>query len=477
MGTHVPHYRLSAAEIGSFFGQKAKDSTRSVAAYDEDTTTMAVAAARQAYRSAATASAPSALWFATTFPTYAEKSNAAVVHAALQLPRNVAALDIGSSNRSGLAALAAACRSADTIAVAAADMRFGQPNSPDEAQGADAGAAFVVGEDSVIAEFLGSAAVTEELVDRWRIPGETRTRQWEERFGETRYGAIGLEILDALQDQLGLSRGEIAHLVITGQSPRAVATMTKRVGASADVVTSSIGNSGCVQPLLALSSALEAAKPGDIVMVVHLSDGADAVAFKATDAIGGAQPKMQLGKQISGGDSSLRYSKYLGWRGLLNVEPPRRPEPARVSSPAASRREAWKFGFVGSQSGNGSGDRHLPPQRVAFGASGDGELVVDDMAPIHMADVHATIATFTVDRLVYSQSPPVIFAIVDFDGGGRFPVELTDCAPDDVHIGDRVEMTFRKLSTSDGIANYFWKARLMTDGGLAATNEKDQSNG
>ena len=162
------------------------------------------------------------------------------------LPRNVAALDIGSSNRSGLAALAAACRSADTIAVAAADMRFGQPNSPDEAQGADAGAAFVVGEDSVIAEFLGSAAVTEELVDRWRIPGETRTRQWEERFGETRYGAIGLEILDALQDQLGLSRGEIAHLVITGQSPRAVATMTKRVGASADVVTSSIGNSGCV---------------------------------------------------------------------------------------------------------------------------------------------------------------------------------------------------------------------------------------
>jgi uncharacterized OB-fold protein len=76
-----------------------------------------------------------------------------------------------------------------------------------------------------------------------------------------------------------------------------------------------------------------------------------------------------------------------------------------------------------------------------------------------MADIPATIATFTVDRLAYSPSPPVVFAVVDFDGGGRMPCELTDVDPGDVHIGDRVEMTFRRLYTADGIANYFWKAR------------------
>ena len=39
-----------------------------------------------------------------------------------------------------------------------------------------------------------------------------------------------------------------------------------------------------------------------------------------------------------------------------------------------------------------------------------------------MADVQATIATFTVDRLAFSLSPPVVAAVIDFDGGGRLPV-------------------------------------------------------
>jgi uncharacterized OB-fold protein len=76
-----------------------------------------------------------------------------------------------------------------------------------------------------------------------------------------------------------------------------------------------------------------------------------------------------------------------------------------------------------------------------------------------MADVEGTIVTFTVDRIAYSPSPPIVFAVVDFDGGGRFPIELTDVQADNLAIGDRVEMTFRRLFTSDGIHNYFWKAR------------------
>jgi uncharacterized OB-fold protein len=77
-----------------------------------------------------------------------------------------------------------------------------------------------------------------------------------------------------------------------------------------------------------------------------------------------------------------------------------------------------------------------------------------------MADALGTIATFTVDRLAYSPSPPVVLAVVDFDGGGRLPVELTDVDVGQVRIGARVELTFRKLFTADGIHNYFWKARL-----------------
>jgi uncharacterized OB-fold protein len=81
------------------------------------------------------------------------------------------------------------------------------------------------------------------------------------------------------------------------------------------------------------------------------------------------------------------------------------------------------------------------------------------MAPAPMADVPATIATFTVDRLAYSLSPPVVVAVIDFEGGGRFQCELTDVDPSAIKIGDRVQMTFRRLITAEGVHNYFWKAR------------------
>ena len=72
--------------------------------------------------------------------------------------------------------------------------------------------------------------------------------------------------------------------------------------------------------------------------------------------------------------------------------------------------------------------------------------------------------TFTIDRLSYTPSPPMVFAVVDFDGGGRVPLELTDVDAAEVRVGDVVEMTFRRLSTADGIHNYFWKARPYRKG-------------
>ena len=84
---------------------------------------------------------------------------------------------------------------------------------------------------------------------------------------------------------------------------------------------------------------------------------------------------------------------------------------------------------------------------------------VDDMEPLAMADATGTVVTSTIDRLAYSPSPPIVFAIVDFDGGGRYPVELTDTEAGEVRAGTRVEMTFRRLFSADGIHDYFWKAR------------------
>jgi len=83
------------------------------------------------------------------------------------------------------------------------------------------------------------------------------------------------------------------------------------------------------------------------------------------------------------------------------------------------------------------------------------------MTEVSMARNEGTVTTFTVDRLAYSPAPPVVEAVVDFDGGGRFALEVADGAADHLMVGSRVRATFRRLHSSAGVHNYFWKAQLL----------------
>jgi 3-hydroxy-3-methylglutaryl CoA synthase/uncharacterized OB-fold protein len=442
--------------------------TRAVASHDEDTTTLGVEAARLALRRTPAGHTPDSVWFATAQPAYLDKTNATALVAALRLPGDVGAYDFGGALRSGMGCLVTALRGGGTTLVVAADMRDGLPTSGDEATGGDAAAALLVGEgDDVLVELASSASASDEFTDRWRAPGERVSKLWEERFGENRYLALGREALDRALKAAGLEPGDLARLVVTGMHGRAVSGLAKKLsladGVVADDLTATVGQSGAAHPLLVFASVLESLgaqqpRAGTAVAVVHLADGADAVVLRATDALARWRPQRTVASQVAGG-APISYAKFLSWRGQLQPEPPRRPEPARVSSTAAHRNETWKFGFVGSKDRT-SGAVHLPPSRVSMVGG-----VVDDMEPIAMADATGTVVTSTIDRLAYSPSPPIVFAIVDFDGGGRYPVELTDTEAGEVGAGTRVEMTFRRLFSADGIHDYFWKARPARLGG------------
>jgi 3-hydroxy-3-methylglutaryl CoA synthase/uncharacterized OB-fold protein len=462
-GGYVPYRRLQRSEIARTFGSGGGKGTRSVASYDEDTTTMGVEAARTAVRSAP-GTRVDELWFSTADPAYLDKTNATVIHAALRLDSDCAALDLGGAVRSGVGALRVALTGIGTTLVVTSDLRTGLPTSPDESTGGDGAGALLIGDDGgetpVIAEYLGSGSATEEFLDRWRTPGDRRSKVWEERFGETKYVPLGEQAWTAALKAAELTPTQVDRVIVTGLHARAVRALTKRLGARDDAIVDdlamTVGNSGAAHPGLLLTSALEQAEPGQVLALVVLADGADVLLFRTTDALTAYQSARPVAAQIeAGGD--LPYGKFLSWRGMVTVEPPRRPEPARVSAAAAGRSEDWKLAFVGSRD-RSTGALHLPPARVSSAGG-----AVDDMEPAPMADVAATVVTFTIDRLAYSQSPPIVFAVVDFDGGGRFPVELTDVDADAVAIGTRVEMTFRRLFSADGIHDYFWKARPVRD--------------
>ncbi len=308
----------------------------------------------------------------------------------------------------------------------------------------------------MVAEYLGGASVTDEFTERWKSPGDRHTRSWEDRFGESVYPDLGRQAWEAALKAASLEASDVATVAIHSQNARAAGRLAKAFGGVPvlDDLSSTVGNTATAHAGLLLASLVEQAEPGQVVALVSLVDGADVLLFRTTDRAGAGRTVAQ---QVEAA-VDLPYATFLAWRGELELEPPNRPEPGRASTAVAHRSKDWKFGFEGSRDRE-SGALHLPPARVSFTNAHQ-----DDMEAAPMADVEATIDTFTVDRMAYSPSPPIIFAILDFDGGGRFPCELTDCDEGDIHIGDRTEMTFRVLGTQDGIHNYFWKARLLPKG-------------
>ncbi len=451
---YVPYWRLDRGQIKETFGAGGGKGQRAVASYDEDTTTMGVEAARLALKSAGGAR-PQGIGFATANPAYLDKTNATAIHAALRLDREAVAYDFGGAVRSGMGALVAAIGSTVPLLVVSSDLRDGMPTSADESAGGDGAAAILVGSDDVapvIAETIGFAATTEEFIDHWRLPGEKRSKSWEERFGETKYLPLGEEAFNAALKQAELSAGDIDHLIVTGTHPRAVRALTPRLGVDkekiVDALDSTVGWTGTAHPALLLTSVLETAKPGEVIAVLSLADGADCLIFRTTDAIKAWKPARTIATQI-GASGPVTYGKYLSWRKWVEVEGPRRPEPSRISAAAAGRVTDWKYGFVASK--DEAGEIHAPPHKA-------------DAEAVPMSDVEGTISTFTIDRIAFSPSPPITYAVVDMDNGTRSALELCDLDASKIAMGDRVELTFRKLGTGDSIHNYFWKARPLRGG-------------
>ena len=459
LAAYVPYWRLNRSEIRATFGSGGGKGTRAVASFDEDTTTIGTEAARLLG-----SVSPSSLWFATVSPAYLDKTNATTIHAALRFDSDVSALDWGGSIRSGVGALMTALRGNDPVLVVTADIRDGLPTSADESSGGDAAAAIMVGSDSegpLLAEVLGMGSATEEFIDRWRLPGDRRSKVWEERFGETRYVPLGEEAWNAGLKDAGITAAEIDQVIITSSHARSVRAISSRLGVEADKIaldySETIGYTGSAHAGLALTDLLETVGAQKTIALLSLADGADVLVLRTTDAITKRKPVRSVATQIKA-RADVAYGKFLSWREWVTLEPPRRPEPGRISASISSRREDWKYGLVGSRDRT-SNAFHLPPARVSMKGG-----AVDDMDPAPMAAEIGTIATFTIDRIAYSPSPPIVFAVIDFEGGGRTAVEMCDVDAESLKMGDRVEMTFRRLFTADGIHNYFWKARPVRDG-------------
>jgi hydroxymethylglutaryl-CoA synthase len=464
-GAYIPYYRLTHKDIARAWGGRAGDSERAVAAVDEDSITMAVEAVRDLL-AGSPARDVDGLIFATTTSPYSEKQASALIATVADLRRDIRSTDYTSSLRAATSALGAAldsvaAGSAARLIITAADTRLAAPRSASERTFGDAAAAIEVGRDGVIAKLLASHSTVDEMTDLWRKPGEPFVAGWEERFSLTQgYQRVVRQTVGELFERAGIGPSEISKAIFYAPDAGSLAAVARSLGFKPeqipDHLLSSVGNTGAAMPALVLASVLEQASPGEKLLVVGYGSGSDALLFEVTEEIEHQKAVRRRGVRghLASKASLESYERYMKFRELVETEAPRR------QMPTASAVQIWRnrddiYRFYGYRCLN-CGKVQYPHQRLCIACQSR-----DQFESLRLADKQGTVFTFTVDFLNADPDPPTVMTIVDFDGGGRAYLQMTDRNPSEVRIEQMVEMTFRRMYEAEGFTNYYWKCRPL----------------
>ncbi len=442
---YLPHAVLTGTRFGTAQDAATAHRARSVAGYDEDAVTLAVEAARPL---GAPAEGCRSLVFATSSAPWLDKSAAATVHAALDLPAALGACDL-TGLRAGAGALTVGALSQARVVIA--DLRTHAPGAADELGHGDAAVAVDFGTDGA-AELIGSASDTIEILERWRTPGNRHPDVWDERFTSGPLVEAASSAATQALRAAGIERAD--RVVVSCANARAAAALRKRLGSDGADATleAQTGHTGAAHLALLLADAFDTSASGQIILAVSAADGADAFVFRTGPGIQSANCGPRVRDQLHG-RRMLEYERYLRWRGLFSLQGARRPDPAPPAAPPMLRHASWKYALVAGRCLKCDAVT-APPARVCAGCG-----AIDSAQEISLRELPCTVVSFTVDRLTPSPDDAVVVAVVDIDGGGRRSTYLTDVSPDAVAVGDELVPTFRRISSTDGIVNYFWKAR------------------
>jgi 3-hydroxy-3-methylglutaryl CoA synthase len=439
---------------------------RSIANYDEDSVTMAVAAARDCLKGIDKEKIDG-LYIATTTSPYKQREDAGIIGTALSLKTNIRTADFTDSTKAGTGAILAACDaikagSAKNILVCASDLRKELAGGYQEQLYGDGAASLLIGDTDVIASIEGSYSISYDFSDLWRADTDEFERAWEDRWRRDEgYEKQLTESITGLLTKYKLNIKDFAKIVIGCHFERAATSIATKLGADSSQVQASMmrtmGDSGTSYPLVMLVAALEDARPGDKILVASYGNGSDALFLQVTDQIEKVRDNMGIKKWLARKKMLDNYDKYLAFREEIPMDKGFRGEATSSSQISALWRSRKSLLGLWGNRCKKCGTPIYPVQRVCVNPDCG---AIDEMEDYCFADKKGTLFTYTADLLAYSINPPAVYGVLDFDGGGRFWFDITDCDPESLKVGMPMEMSFRIKYTEHGrgVYNYFWKA-------------------
>lgn len=469
-GAYIPLYRINRMTIYGALGWLNPASLlpgeKAVANYDEDSITMAVASAMDCMNGLEREKIDG-LFFATTTTPYNERQNAGIIATALDLSPAIRTSDFTTSIKAGTGALisaydAVSSGSAKNVMVCASDCRLGKPGGFQEEIYGDGAAAILFGDSGVIASVEGTYSLSYDFMDNWRADTDRYNRTWEDRWvRDEGYGKFISEAISGLLDKYKLTPKDFTKVVYPCLYTRAHADIGKKLGFEADQIQdhmfTAIGNTGTAYTLQILVAALEGAKPGDRILVASYGNGSDALFLEVTGEIEKARDRRGIKGHLASKKDLGSYEKYVTFREVMTIDTGGRGEevaPTQVSTLWRERRMV--LGLCGSKCKR-CGTPQYPPQEICVNPKCG---AVGEMESYRFSHKKGHLFTYTGDILAFSPSPPAIYGMVDFEGGGRWLFDLIDCELDSLEVGMPVEMSLRRKyhDVTRGIHAYYWKA-------------------
>jgi hydroxymethylglutaryl-CoA synthase len=326
----------------------------------------------------------------------------------------------------------------------------------------DGAAAFIIGDSDVAVSVEGHYAVSSEFHDTWLKANDTYHWAWEDRFiKDEGWEKILPDAIKALMKKYNVGPKDFTKAVFNGADSRSHAAVASKVGldAKTQVVTplyDAVGDTGSASAPMTLVQALEDAKPGDKILYANYGDGADAYILQVQPQIDKVRNRRGIKKHLASKAPFPNYGVYLQMRDMMEFAPSVRPTRRSPFTFVWRDRKMFYAGY--GQKCKTCGSIQYPEQRFCMYCQ-----TQDNFEPVRLSDKKGKLVTYSIDERAREIILPLVRAVIDFEGGGRYYSSLTDRDPKKIDVGIDMELTFRLVfdgnKEGSGFRNYMWKGR------------------
>ncbi len=341
-GAYVPKTRIKTSEIATVWGKNPKNVENGLGVYeksvpnmDEDTITIAAAAAKSALqRAGIPPKKVGAIYIGSESHPYVVKPSGTVVAAAIGCEGELRCADYEFACKAGTAAIQNVMglikgEEIEYGLAIGADTSQGAPGDALEYAASAGGAAFLLGKKNSesIATIEKTLSYTTDTPDFWRREHERYPQHGGRFTGEPAYFKHVGTATEMMMEKVGTTPKDVDYVVFHMPNAKFPLKMAKKLGFSKQqieqsLVVSKIGNTYSGSSPLGLTATLDIAEPGDSILMTSYGSGAGSDSFYITvdDGIEEKRDKGENTWDIINKKKYINYATYAKYRNKIRME-------------------------------------------------------------------------------------------------------------------------------------------------------------